>query len=227
MKITELTRNEMIELVNNHSSIRQILLTLGKSTNGSGAYKTFKKHCDKLNIELPEFNREYNRPYGKIGKIPLNNILVENSTYQNTNNLKNRLVTEGILEYKCECCNNIGEWMSKPISLHLDHINGINNDNRLENLRLLCPNCHSQTDTYSGKRFKKVYYCTCGNQKEKYSESCNKCSKIKQRKVERPEYIELITEIKNIGYSATGRKYGVSDNAIRKWVKNYENTGIV
>jgi 5-methylcytosine-specific restriction endonuclease McrA len=59
-------------------------------------------------------------------------------------------VNEGRMEYKCQCCG-ISEWLDKPISLQLDHINGINNDHRIENLRFLCPNCHSQTDTYAGK----------------------------------------------------------------------------
>lgn len=55
------------------------------------------------------------------------------------------------IPYVCECCGNDGEWLGKKISLQLDHINGINNDNRIENLRFLCPNCHSQTDTFGGK----------------------------------------------------------------------------
>ena len=67
--------------------------------------------------------------------------------------LKERLVKEGILEYKCAECG-ISKWNNKPLSLHLDHINGINNDHRIENLRFLCPNCHSQTDTYAGKNRK-------------------------------------------------------------------------
>jgi len=217
MRIPDLTKEEMNVLIGTHSSIRQILITLGKSSNGSGAYKSFKNHCTRLEIELPKFNREYNRPYGKIEKISLDEILIENSTYQNTTNLKNRLVNEGLLEYKCENCGNEGEWMDEPISLHLDHINGINNDNRLNNLRLLCPNCHSQTKTYGGKRFKKTYHCECGKEKDKYSKLCNTCDKFNKRKVERPSHEELIKEIKEFGYSATGRKYGVSDNAIRKW----------
>jgi Zn finger protein HypA/HybF involved in hydrogenase expression len=221
MRIPDLTKEEMNVLIETHSSIRQILITLGKSSNGSGAYKSFKNHCKRLEIELPKFNKRYNRPYGKIEKISFDEILIENSTYQNTTNLKNRLVNEGLLEYKCENCGNKGKWMDEPISLHLDHINGINNDNRLNNLRLLCPNCHSQTKTYGGKRFKKTYHCECGKEKDKYSKLCNTCDKFNKRKVERPSHEELIKEIEEFGYSATGRKYGVSDNAIRKWDKSY------
>ena len=78
------------------------------------------------------------------------NILVINSTYSRTN-LKPRLISENILEYKCIECGNTGEWNGKPITLQLDHVNGVYNDNRVENLRFLCPNCHSQTDTFRSK----------------------------------------------------------------------------
>lgn len=222
MKIKDFTKEETLELIESHDNIRQILLKLGKSSNGSGAYKTFKNHCDRLGLELPKFNKNTNRPYGKIGKIPLELILIPNSTYQNNTNLKNRLIKENLLEYKCVGCGNTGEWMGKPISLQLDHINGINNDNRIENLRVMCPNCHSQTETYAGKRFKKVEYCKCGNIKFKGVKLCNKCDKFNKRKVDRPPYQQLVNEIKENGYSAVGRKYGVSDNAIRKWCKYYE-----
>ena len=88
--------------------------------------------------------------------------------------------------------------------MHLDHINGVNNDNRICNLRFLCPNCHSQTDTYGGK----------SNKKEKIK-------KDRPRKVVRPNKETLIKDVEENGYSATGRKYGVSDNSIRKWLNNY------
>jgi len=68
-----------------------------------------------------------------------------------TDKLKKRLVKEGILEYNCSSCGIGDEWNGKPITLQLDHINGVNNDHRLDNLRMLCPNCHSQTDTWCGR----------------------------------------------------------------------------
>jgi Zn finger protein HypA/HybF involved in hydrogenase expression len=83
-------------------------------------------------------------------KIPMSDILVENSSYAR-HNLKRRLLQENLLEYRCSCCSNTGEYNSSPLVLQLDHINGVNDDHRLENLRFLCPNCHSQQDTYAAK----------------------------------------------------------------------------
>jgi len=90
----------------------------------------------------------------KIGghnkKIELQDILNgDHPTYQ-TLKLKTRLLKEKILEDKCSMCG-IDEWQGKAISLQLDHIDGNNHNHRLQNLRLVCPNCHSQTDTYCGK----------------------------------------------------------------------------
>ena len=82
--------------------------------------------------------------------IPIEEILVENSSYQ-TYGLKYRLIDSGILDNICVKCGISEEWNGKPISLHLDHINGISNDHRLKNLQILCPNCHSQTSTYAGR----------------------------------------------------------------------------
>lgn len=82
--------------------------------------------------------------------IPLSNILVEDSTYTTIWRLKRRLLRAGILEYRCYVCG-LTEWNGQPLSLQLDHINGVHLDHRIENLRLLCPNCHSQTETFAGK----------------------------------------------------------------------------
>ena len=84
-------------------------------------------------------------------KYSLDEILVKNSSYMNIRSLKNRLIKEKRLEYKCTMCGNIGIWNGQKLSLQLDHINGIHNDHRIENLRFLCPNCHSTTETYAGK----------------------------------------------------------------------------
>lgn len=83
-------------------------------------------------------------------KYTLDEILIENSPVSRTV-LKRYLAKYDILEYKCAICGNIGEWNGVSLTLQIDHINGIRNDNRKENLRWLCPNCHSQTSTYTGK----------------------------------------------------------------------------
>lgn len=80
-------------------------------------------------------------------------VFIENSTYSR-NKLKARIINQNLFEYKCQKCGNNGFHNNKPLSLQLDHINGISDDNRLVNLRFLCPNCHSQTDTYAGKATK-------------------------------------------------------------------------
>jgi hypothetical protein len=83
-------------------------------------------------------------------KIQLSEILEGMHPYYQTFKLRNRLIKEGIKENKCEICG-ISEWNNKAINCQLDHIDGNNSNHRLENLRLICPNCHSQTDTYCGK----------------------------------------------------------------------------
>jgi len=88
--------------------------------------------------------------YQQKRKISMNDILVKDSSYAR-HNLKRRILEEGLIQYKCLYCGLGNEWNNKPIVLQLDHINGVNNDHRLENLRFLCPNCHSQQDTYAAK----------------------------------------------------------------------------
>jgi hypothetical protein len=80
----------------------------------------------------------------------LDEILVEQSTYTNLHSLKRRLVAEGVLEYRCSEWG-LSEWRGERLALELDHRNGVNSDNRRENIRLLCPNCHPLTPTYRGR----------------------------------------------------------------------------
>lgn len=75
---------------------------------------------------------------------------------QSNDSIKKTIIRDKLIPYVCEQCGNTGEHLGKPLTLHLDHINGQNKDHRLENLRFLCPNCHSQTHTYCGRNIKKV-----------------------------------------------------------------------
>jgi 5-methylcytosine-specific restriction endonuclease McrA len=120
---------------------------LGLQTKGGSSTDTLKRRIKELNCDISHFGV---KPIPNQAKYSLDEILIENSTYANISSLKRRLIKEGVLEYKCSCCG-INDWLGKPITLQLDHINGKNNDHRLENLRFLCPNCHSQTETYAGK----------------------------------------------------------------------------
>lgn len=81
--------------------------------------------------------------------MPMERLLVAD-TYRSRHNVKVRLLAEGLKENRCELCG-LTEWLGKPLSMALHHVNGHGRDNRLENLQLLCPNCHSQTDNFSGR----------------------------------------------------------------------------
>jgi len=196
-----------------------------------GNRQTVKSYIEKYGLDISHFYI----PVPKLGKkFSLKDILVENSPYKHTTDLKEKLYKEGLKERCCELCGQGEEWRGKKMSLILDHINGVNNDNRLDNLRIVCPNCNATLDTHCrGSRNKKVLhkekknlksFCSCGEEKYHESKDCISCSLKKQRKVERPPLEQLLKEIEELGYSATGRKYGVSDNAIRKWIKRYDKT---
>ena len=88
--------------------------------------------------------------YNRQRQIPMEKILVQDSTYAR-HNLKRRIIQENLIHYKCSCCGLGDSWNGEKLVLQLDHINGVNNDHRLENLRFVCPNCHSQQETYAAK----------------------------------------------------------------------------
>jgi hypothetical protein len=213
-----------------------------------------KRHARRWGIPTDHFDphavilEALERGRGKGGRrIPLAEILVPNSTYSRSN-LKERLFKEGLKSRRCEMCGQGERWNGHRMSLVLDHINGVGNDNRIENLRIVCPNCAATLDTHCGRNLPRIRICAgCGESFRPTHLRHRYCSltcfngfrtggrgnpspvsnlgiaRPATRRVERPPYEQLLKEIEETSYVAVGGKYGVSDNAIRKWVRFYEN----
>jgi len=178
----------LIDAVKTSYTMSTVLEKLGMKKNSSGNYTTVKHHIKRLGIDTSHFlGRGYlkGKTHNWSKTKPLNEILIENSQYIHTSNLKKRLLKEGIFERKCYCCNRT-EWMGKPIPIEIEHKDGDRYNNRIENLTLLCPNCHSFTLTYRGKNKKlnrlKMFelHPELVSKSERYCKDCN--AKITQSK---------------------------------------------
>jgi hypothetical protein len=217
------------------------LRRLGYCPTG-GNPTTLKKWAERWGISTQHFDpraasiaglRRANR------RRPLEEVLVEKSTFSRSH-LKQRLYEERLKEPKCELCGQGESWRGKRLSMILDHINGIRNDNRLENLRIVCPNCAATLDTHCGRKLRSIpdlrACLRCGTEFRPRYRRQRYCSREcgtrwdrtgipspATRRVERPPYEQLLAEVKRLGFLAVGRKHGVSDNAIRKWVRFYES----
>jgi len=149
------TDQDIIIAVKASKGIREVLSKLGLQPTG-GNYKVFHSNVERLNLDTSHFTGQSWRKGSKVPVVkarPLEEILVSNSPHKTTHSLKLRLIREGIFKEVCYECGLV-EWNNQKIPLELEHINGINNDNRLENLTLLCPNCHALTSTYRGRNKK-------------------------------------------------------------------------
>ena len=220
--IWDITNEDFINIVNNSNSYSDILKKCGYTNLGNT--NTIKKRIKLLNLSVDHFISI--KPPSKQNKKTLNEVFTINNP-MNGIDIKKRLINELEWKYECFICK-IFEWMDKPLSLELDHINGDHSDNRLENLSLKCPNCHSQTDTFRAKNKKKLESRICNNcdleiNKSNKSGYCKNCiPKFRKKNFKKPTLQELENDLKEFKcYVEIGKKYNVSDKCIQQWIRQY------
>lgn len=224
----DFTPAELQELLDTSDSYKDVLIKIGLVGKGRNC-DTLKKIIKEYGLDETQLNLNRKRLFSKCSDyahkstiIPIEDILNNNISkpYSSTKLLK-RLIKDGYKEYKCEICG-LFDWLGKPISLQLDHIDGNHYNNNLSNLQILCPNCHSQTDTFAGrnvnhnktKKEKRVKYV-----KEKVLKQSSVEKSIKLPPISREDLKHLI---RTTPFLTIGKQFGVSDNAIRKWCDKYK-----
>lgn len=158
--IAKLGEEKLQELYDSSSSYSDILRKMKLCPTGGSSRNTLKKYKIIWNIDTKKFKKNFEvlkkNHYKKLQEIRSKDqrsdldLFKENSEYA-TYSIKKRIIKRQLIKYECEKCKNKGKWQGEDLGLQLDHINGKSNDHRLENLRFLCPNCHSQTPTFASR----------------------------------------------------------------------------
>jgi len=213
----EFTPAELQTLLDTSNSYSDLLRKIGLNPKG-GNPKTLKRIIKEYSLDETKLCENRKKIYSKNSfyahihnKKPIEDILSNKQVFHSSYNLLKRLVEEGYKEYKCESCG-INEWLGKPISLQLEHVDGNHYNNNLENLKVLCPNCHSQTETFAGK-----------NVDHSQSKRQQRLMRVRAKILKMPPVSreDLKHMIRTIPFLQIGKQFGVTDNSIRKWCVKY------
>lgn len=209
---------ELILAVESCNNFTDLCLKLGYKRR-PGNFNSIRININRLNLDISHFIQVSKVDNKKV--YTKEDVFCENSqvTYST---VKAWVIRYNLLSYICDECLLQNVWNNKPLVLHLDHINGNRQDHRLENLRFLCPNCHSQSSTYCGRNMgirlaKRINKCKdCFVEIDKKAIRCLKCHSKSNEKIEWPSNEDLIKLVKETNYVQVAKKLGVSDNSIRK-----------
>lgn len=227
MKRKQYTKQEVEIALSGCKSIAQFLRNMGLKVN-NGNYRQAEKIVKDHGLLLPKF--DYSNATSHLivaNKIP-DELFFSDGVLRSGVSLKKRLIEDHGYENQCSntgCVVRV-EWLGLRLVLQVDHIDGNKFNNLVENLRFLCPNCHSQTSTFGNKPDSARYkYCLCGNRITKTSSRCTSCDASLRKtsgvdtKIEYPPTEDLIEMIEKSSFSAVSRELGISDNAIRGYLK--------
>lgn len=241
MKNYNFSENKLKMLVANNFSISEILRKLGLAETSFYARNKLKSLIKEYNIDTNHFD-SHKKSKENLGKTKdsLENQVKSGWINVTNNRNKKALIKLGVFENVCAICG-INDWLGKPLSLHLDHIDGDRKNNHLSNLRLICPNCHSQTDTYCGKNVKHTkqnprWFCIdCkierkAKQLPKKFGRCFKCNSKylsdlhaeKHLKAGKPTKDQLKLLTKKYSNVKIGKMYKVSSTTVKKWIVKYD-----
>jgi len=208
--------NKLKESIKTSTNRGEVLVKMGLRKAG-GNYNTIQKYIKQYNIDISHFIPPFSSYVAMVNSVKKNarkneDIFCENSSVCRSV-VRSRIIRDSLIEYKCRDCGITTIWNNKKITLQLEHINGVFNDNRLINLCWLCPNCHSQTDTYTGRN--------PGRWKNGAKIDRRRGSKPRpnKRRVNYEAVIKRYGELRN--RVKTGKEFGISDSAVRKIVKKY------
>jgi hypothetical protein len=229
-KVWALSASEFVAVVARNTSVQATLIDLGYKSKNHASSVALRDRIKKENISTAHFCR------AKRDKrvIPLDEILVEKSTYTDRQRLRKRLVAEKSFEDKCAVCGLPPLWQGKALTLQLDHANGVPDDNRIKNLRIICPNCHTQTDNFCGRNwqgrskgepqyvekiclFCKKHFTRRAPSRSKYCSQT--CAHMTIRKVTWPSADKLQQLVTKYPVIEIAKQYGVDSHTVARWCR--------